>query len=196
MEIPIQWSNGRETTFQGAGKQNGQLYFQHPVPPFFLFCSATTGSKKHKSYSKFQGALAQVGVLPKVKKTKCMFFNHHVDPVGNFKYLGSQITDSEHYFKVRKASPWIASNKMRKVWTPKLSRATKIRLFRATVELLLLYGSETWTMTKNVEKSVNGCYTRMLRMALNVHWQQHIMNQELYNPQEKIKISWPLCSSQ
>ena len=69
---------------------------------------------------------------------------------------------------------------MRKVWTSKLPRATKIRLFRATVESVLLYGSETWSVTKKLEKSVNGCYTRMLRTALNERWQQHMNNQELY----------------
>ena len=76
-----------------------------------------------------------------------MFFNNHVDPglktrddeaiepVENFKYLVSWISDSEHDFrKVKKVSAWIACNKMRKVWTSRLPRATKIRLFRATVE--------------------------------------------------------------
>ena len=67
-----------------------------------------------------------------------------------------------------------------KVWTSMLPRATKIRLFRATVESVLLYGSETWTVIKKLEKSVNGYYTRMLWTALNVHWQQHMNNQELY----------------
>ena len=65
-------------------------------------------------------ASAQVGFLPNANKTKYMFFNHHVDPglktrddeviepVENFKYVGSWISDSEHDFKVRKASAWIA----------------------------------------------------------------------------------------
>ena len=55
-----------------------------------------------------------------------MFFNHHVDAglktrddevieaVENFKYLGSWISDTEHDFKVRKVSTWIARNKMEK----------------------------------------------------------------------------------
>lgn len=49
-----------------------------------------------------------------------MFFYSHVDaglktqdskaiePAENFKYLGSWISDSEHDFKARKASAWIA----------------------------------------------------------------------------------------
>ena len=35
-------------------------------------------------------------------------------------------------------------------------------------------------MTKMLGKTVNGCYTRMLRTALNVHRQQQITNKELY----------------
>ena len=40
------------------------------------------------------------------------------------------------------ASAWIACNKMKKVWTSKLLRATTIRLFRATVKSVLHYGSD------------------------------------------------------
>lgn len=57
-------------------------------------------------------AFHQSGPLPNAKKTKYIFFNHDVDaglktrdhevvtdPVENFMYLGSRISDSEHYFK-------------------------------------------------------------------------------------------------
>ena len=54
-----------------------------------------------------------------------------------------------------------------------------MRLFRATVESVLLYGSETPTVIKKLEECVNGCYTRILQMAPNVHWQLHTNNQEL-----------------
>ena len=79
------------------------------------------------------------------------------------------------------------------VWTSKLlRRVTTIRLFRVTVESVLLYGSETWTVTKKLEKSVNGCYTRMLRTALHVHWRQHMNNQELYRSLPR--VSETICA--
>ena len=53
-------------------------------------------------------------------------------------------------------------------------------------ESVLLYGSDTWTITKQIEKSIDGCYTRMLRMALNVSWRQHLTNEELYGNLPKI----------
>ena len=55
-----------------------------------------------------------------------------------------------------------------------------MRLFIATVESVLLYGAETWTITRTMKKQLDGCYTRMLRMALNVSWKQHIPNIQLY----------------
>ena len=69
---------------------------------------------------------------------------------------------------------------MKKIWTSNLSRKLKVRLFLATVESVLLYGSETWTVTKTLKKRLDGCYTRMLRTALNVSWKQKLRNEELY----------------
>ena len=54
----------------------------------------------------------------------------------------------------------------------KLSQKIKIRLFVVTVESVLLYRSECWTFDKCLQKQLDGCYTRMLRMALNVSWKR------------------------
>ncbi|KAL5255427.1 hypothetical protein ACHWQZ_G010854 [Mnemiopsis leidyi] len=56
----------------------------------------------------------------------------------------------------------------------------KIRLFRATVESVLLYGSETWTISQAMAKRINGSYSRMLRMALNIRWPNVISNADLF----------------
>ena len=40
--------------------------------------------------------------------------------------------------------------------------------------------AETWTITQTIKKQLDGCYTRMLRMALSVSWKQHIPNTQLY----------------
>ena len=51
-----------------------------------------------------------------------------------------------------------------------MDTSLKKKFFIATVESILLYGCEAWTLTKAQEKSLDGTYTRMLRRALNVHW--------------------------
>ena len=45
---------------------------------------------------------------------------------------------------------------------------------------ILLYGCTTWTLTKHIEKKLEGNYTRMLRAILNKSWQQHPTKQQLY----------------
>ena len=100
--------------------------------------------------------------------------------VANFKYLGGRMNNSEKGFEVRKAQTWSACHKIKKVWSSNLSKKFKIRLFITTVESILLYGSETWTINKSFEKELDGCYTKILRMTLNVNWQDIIPNSELY----------------
>ena len=63
----------------------------------------------------------------------------------------------------------------------------KIRIFTATVESILLYGCETWTLNKTTEKMIDGTYTRLLRSALNVSWRDHVPNIILYGNLSKIR---------
>ena len=45
---------------------------------------------------------------------------------------------------------------------------------------MLLYGAETWTLTAQQNKALDGVYTRMLRIALNVSWNDYVRNVNLY----------------
>ena len=47
----------------------------------------------------------------------------------------------------------------------------KRNFFQAAVVSILLYGCTTWTLTKWLEKKLDGNYTRMLRAILNKSWQ-------------------------
>ena len=81
------------------------------------------------------------------------------------------------------------------VWKSNLKRKMKERLFLSTVESVLLYGSETWTINKTMHKRLDGWYTKMLRMTLNISWkeklttinnnqqqQQHVVQEETTFP--------------
>ena len=48
------------------------------------------------------------------------------------------------------------------------------------VESFLLYGSECWTLKPTLQKSLDGCYTRMLRAVLNINESAHVSNNILY----------------
>ena len=56
----------------------------------------------------------------------------------------------------------------------------KRTFFQAAVTSILLYGCTTWTLTKRLEKKLDGNYTRMLRAILNKSWQQHPTRHQLY----------------
>ena len=107
----------------------------------------------------------------------------------DFKYLGSWINSTERDIKIRKAIAWRTLTSFAKAWKSPLNRMHKVRVFRSTVESVLLYGCEAWTLTSQNIKRLDGCYTRMLRAALNVHWSQRITNKDLYLELPKISQS-------
>ena len=63
----------------------------------------------------------------------------------------------------------------------------KRNFFRAAVVSILLYGCTTWTLTKRLEKKLDGNYTRMLRAILNKSWRQHATKHQLYGHLPPIK---------
>ena len=100
--------------------------------------------------------------------------------VDDYKYLGSFVSSSEKDFNVRKGMAWSACNDLHQIWTSKLDPKIKVKFFRATVEPILLYGSETWTLTVRLEKKLDGCYTRLLMRVKNLSWKTHPTLQEIY----------------
>ena len=69
-----------------------------------------------------------------------------------------------------------------------MARNTKMKrsFFQAAVVSILLYGYTTWTLTKQLEKKLNGNYTRMLRAIWNKSWRQHPTKHQLYLPSRKL----------
>ena len=59
-------------------------------------------------------------------------------------------------------------------------RVILLLVFQAAVVSILLYGCTTWTLTKRLEKKLDGNYTRMLRAILNKSWGQHPTRHKLY----------------
>ena len=56
----------------------------------------------------------------------------------------------------------------------------KRSFFQAAVVSILLYGCTTWTLTKRLERRLDGNYTRILRAVLNKSWRQHPTRLQLY----------------
>ena len=67
------------------------------------------------------------------------------------------------------------------IWKSSLPLNLKRKYFQATVESVLVSGATSWTLTKSLEKSLDGAYTRMLRAVLDLSWKQHPTLKELYD---------------
>ena len=100
--------------------------------------------------------------------------------VNDYKYLGSFASTSEKDFNARKGMAWSACNDLNKIWTSKLAPRLKLKIFRVAIEPILLYGSETWTLTVRMQKRLDGCYTRLLMRVKNLSWKKHPTLQEIY----------------
>ena len=78
-----------------------------------------------------------------------------IELVTDFKYLGGY-TNTAHDMKVRIAQAWGAINSLTKVWKSPIKKETKTKVFKQSVETILLYGSDSWTLTKSLKKSIDG----------------------------------------
>ena len=81
----------------------------------------------------------------------------------------------------------------------------KKKLFVTTVEAILLYGY-VWTLSARNESRLDGCYTRMLRMVMNITWMDKMTNEDLcgnlprisnkiHDPKKKTSTCRALCET-
>ena len=100
--------------------------------------------------------------------------------VDKFTYLGSSVESTEKDIETRLTKAWTAINRLSTIWKSDLTDKMKRSFFQAALTSILLYGCTTWTLTKRLEKKLDGNYARMLRAILNKSWQQHPTRHQLY----------------
>ena len=100
--------------------------------------------------------------------------------VDKFTYLGSSVSSTEADIDTRLTKAWTAIDRLSVIWKSDLTDKMKRSFFQAAVVSILLYGCITWTLTKRIEKKIDGNYTRMLRAVLNKSWRQHPTKSQLY----------------
>ena len=116
-------------------------------------------------------AAAGIGLHVNAHKTEYMCFNQTGDIstlngsslklVDKFTYIGSSVSSIEAHIDTRLAKAWTALDRLSVTWKSDLT--DKMKRNRCT----------TWTLTKRMEKKLDGNYTRMLRTILNKSWRQH-----------------------
>ena len=80
----------------------------------------------------------------------------------------------------RLTKAWTAIDRLSIIWKSDLTDKMKRSFFQAAVVSILLYGCTFWTLTKRLEKKLDGNYTRMLRAIWNKSWRQHPTRHQLY----------------
>ena len=100
--------------------------------------------------------------------------------VDKFTYRESSVSSTKNDINMWLAKAWTANRRLSVIWKSDLTDIIKLSFFQAVVVLILIYGCTIWTLTKRMEKKVDGNYTGMLRAVLNKSWWQHPTKQQLY----------------
>ena len=121
--------------------------------------------------------VASIGLHVNAHKTEYMCFNQTGDistlngsslkQVDKFTYVGSSVSSTETDIDTRLTKAWIAINRLSVIWKSDLTNKMKRSFFQAAIVSILLYGCTTWALTKQLEKKLDGNYTRMLRAISN-----------------------------
>ena len=151
---------------------------------------ANTPDQAETLLHSLERAAASIGLYVNAHKTEYMCYNQTGDIstlegtplklVDKFTYLGSSVESTEKDIETRLTKAWTAINRLSIIWKSDLTDKMKRSFFQAAVTSILLYGCTTWTLTKRLEKKLDGNYTRMLRAILNKSWQQHPTRHQLY----------------
>ena len=151
---------------------------------------ANTPNQAETLLHSLERAAAGIGLHVNVHKTEYMCYNHtgnittldgaSLKLVDKFTYLGSSVSSTENDIDTRLTKAWTAIDMLSIIWKSDLTDKMKRSFFQAAVVSILLYGCTTWTLTKRLEKKLDGNYTRMLRAILNKSWRLHPTRHQLY----------------
>ena len=141
---------------------------------------ANTPNQAETLQHSLEQTAASIGLHVNAHKTEYMCYNQTGDistldgtslkQVDKFTYLGSSVSSTEKDIDTRLTKAWEAIDKLSIIWKSDLTDKMKHSFFQAAVVSILLYRCTTWTLTKRLEKKLDGNYTRMLRAILNKSW--------------------------
>ena len=109
--------------------------------------------------------------------------------VDKFIYIGSSVSSAENDINTRLVKAWTAIDRQMVIWKSDISDKIKRDFFQAVVVSILVIGCTTLTLSKRIEKKLDGNWTRMLRALLNKFWKQHSTKQQLYGHRPSISKS-------
>ena len=117
-----------------------------------------------------------------------------IEEISSFTYLGSIVsTDggTDEDIKARIGKARVAFNLLKKVWKARdITTSTKLRIFNSNVKSALLYGSETWRITKVSIRKGQVFINKCLRRILRIWWPEKISNEDLWRVTDQEPVEW------
>ena len=167
----------RENGFELTKKRSRRYPAKTITDADYAAILANTPNQAETLLHSLEWVAAGIGLYVNTHKTEYMCYNQMGDIstldgtplklVDKFTYLGSSIASTENDIDTRLTKAWIAINRLSIIWKSDLTDKMKRSFFQAVVVSILLYGCTTWTLTKRLEKKLDGNYTRILRAILN-----------------------------
>ena len=112
-----------------------------------------------------------------------MVENEVLEQLDLFKYLGQLITPDGKNEKEIRARIAMAKGRFEKMYklfeSKQLSTKLKLRLINCYVYSILLYGCETWTLTKVLCDKIEACEMFFLRRMGKISWKQKMTNAQV-----------------
>ena len=182
--------NGFELTKKRSRRYPAKTITDADYPDDIAILANTPNQAKTLLHS-LERAATGIGLHVNADKTEYMCYNQtgnistpdgpSLKLVDKFTYLGSSVSSTQKNIDTWLTKAWTAIDRLSIIWKSDLTDKIKYSFFQAAVVSILLCGCTTWTLTKQLEKKLDGNYIRMLRAILNKSWWQHSTRHQLYN---------------
>ena len=115
-----------------------------------------------------------------------------LEEVKNFKYLGAILSADggcEAEIRARIGTAMAAMARLNRIWSSKnISLPTKLKLYRALVKTIVLYGCETWTLLAVTENKLQAFENKCMRKILRISYMEHKTNEYVWDRITSIKF--------
>ena len=124
-----------------------------------------------------------------------------IEVLESFTYLGSVVHNnggsSQDVTRRIGLAQGVMNSLNTSIWRCRyLCRRTKIRVFKSLVLPVLLYGCETWTLTRDLERRLDVFGTMSLRRIMGYRWYDFVSNERLLRETDSRHVTSIICERQ
>ena len=152
---------------------------------------ASTAEGAQRLVDRLMEAAARVGLMVNTRKTEVLTVPEDLPAniwcrggdgqalllprCQRFTYLGGLVPSVLEDLTRRRGLAWAAFRSVRTVLqSDALPDRLRSALFRATVETVLLYNAETWTLTDTLERQLDAAHSSLLRAAYSIRFDANV----------------------